>query len=321
MAGVVVAAWLLALPAGSTEAVKPALAAGVPVKTEEAAWKEECAGLRERIGIRLKLELSRALVTARVAADLRLPYPVLPAEKTVAQALAEADARLAREVAEKCPATPSAELRARAEKMLGTPYQPGERVQVRWAEGTRRGAPLGRLGAVRSDRFEIDGGWILSRDVDPGLWQKISPAAHQAAVNDQIARELRIQQNRQVSLEDDLRESVTKQVLLENGYYPLRVPGKRQIKNWISATDILEREMSRRRTALQPALLARIEKEIFAEAGYVFEGNEWIPAGESERRRKAAAAGEPVVAPKTAPPGAAAKNGKVADGAKNQPQA
>ena len=315
-------------PAVAPAAAVVVVPVAVPTPAEEAAWKADRERLLKRIEIRLRNEMAGAIVPAKVAAELRLPYPVVVSDKTVAKALAEADTRLAQEVAEKCQAGTPAEVRARVEKAMGAQHKSGERIQVQWTAGIRRPAPLGRLGTVKPDRFEIDGAWILARDIDPVLWQKISPAAYQAAVDEAITRELRVQHSQRITMEDEMREDFTKKVMLENGYYPLRVPGKKQIKGWISGKDILDRELVRRKTALQPVLLAKLEKEIFTEAGYVQASGEWISSERIEWQQKAVAAaaaatekkaneaGEAVGAPKTTTPDTAPKDGKATDGKK-----
>jgi len=116
--------------------------------------------------------------------------------------------------------------------------------------------------------------------------------------------------------------------MLENGYYPLHMPGKKQIKGWISGKDILDRELAKRKAVLLPVLLSKLEKEIFTEAGYVLEGDEWISSEQIEWRQKTAAAaaaaaekkateaGEAIGTPKATPPDAAPKDSKAAGGGK-----
>ncbi len=249
----------------------PALAAHAKKKQKEVDWKVERKKILTQIEQQVAAEVNKVVDPKKVAAQLRLKWPVTAPKKSLKEIEEEVKKRIERMVDEKYPMEgKEEEYRKQAEAKYRL-HKIGDRVSfvIRGGRGTNTFVE-GRFDAITATRIKVSNRWIVRSDMAMSDVACFDPDVHKRYVERYARVELNKYKIKRVDYAEALRKKFVEQAYKDAGYVKWG-------KNWIAARDLLDRAISFQRKQLETRIRPRLEREVFTKKGYMLFKGEWMP--------------------------------------------
>ncbi|NOY80710.1 MAG: hypothetical protein GXP31_06860 [Kiritimatiellaeota bacterium] len=240
-------------------------------RKKEADWKVERRKLLTQIEQQVAAEVNKAVDPKKVAAQLKLKWPVTAPKKSLKEIEEEVKKRIQKMVDKEYPMEgKKEEYRKQAEAKYRL-HKIGDRVSfvIRGGRGTNTFVE-GRFDAITATRIKVSNRWIVRSDMAMSDVACFDPDVH----NRYVERYARVQLNkykiRRVDYAEALRKKFVDQAYKDAGYIKWG-------KNWIAARDLLDRAIAFQRKQLETRIRPKLEREVFTKKGYMLFKGEWMP--------------------------------------------
>ncbi|MFA4945040.1 MAG: hypothetical protein WC789_10115 [Lentisphaeria bacterium] len=278
-----------AAAAGAAEAEAEAAATPAPELPSPAALAAERSRIQELVNQKVSQLVEESVRPPKVAAGLKLDWPVRPPRLTPEQVKAKAEAELAAKLEAALPATRLEERKKEAETKL-QPHRVGD--PIAFNRKNYRGPVSGVLRAVELPvRIRVGDQYVATLDIPDEVLVRLDPARREKALKAEAARLERLWTSERFMFTQKHGPEILKRVFEESGYRWV-APMASRAKRWLSGEEIFQAELPRQREAAAARLRPAVEQEIFARHGYEQFQGEWLPKAVAAARRAAQAEAE-----------------------------